>query len=55
MTVTVFTNGQRRHCLPGSIMIDPYTEERNGHLYLVSQNEYNTAVLCDAIVHIQYT
>jgi hypothetical protein len=53
MTITVFTSSQRRNCLPGSIMVDPYTEERNGHLYLVSQNKYQTAVLCDAIVDIQ--
>lgn len=51
-TITVITRLDRKYLLPGSVMVDPYTEDRNGHLYLVSQGEYKTAVLCEAIVNI---
>ncbi len=55
MTMTIITRLDRKYFLPGHDMVDPYTEDRNGHLYLVSQGEYQTAILCDAIVDIQYT
>ena len=53
MTITVVTRLDRKYFLPGHEMVDPYTEDRNGHLYLVSQGEYQTAILCDAIVEIR--
>lgn len=53
MTITVITRLDRKYFFPGTVMIDPYTEERNGHLYLVSEDKYNSAILCDAIVEIQ--
>lgn len=53
MTMTVITRLDRKYFLPGHYMVDPYTEDRNGHLYLVSQGEYQTAILCDAIVDIR--
>ena len=53
MIITVTTRLDRKYLTPGTVMIDPYTEDRNGHLYLVSQNKYQTAILCDAIVDIR--
>ena len=53
MTITVITRLDRKYFLPGHDMVDPYTEDRNGHLYLVSQGKYQTAILCDAIVDIR--
>lgn len=49
MTIYVRTRLDAKYLLPGTIMVDPYTEERHGHLYLVSEG---TAILCDAIVSI---
>jgi hypothetical protein len=51
MTITVTTRLDRKYFFPGTVMVDPYTEERNGHLYLVSEDK--SAILCDAIVDIQ--
>lgn len=53
MTITLHTRLSRKYMLPATTMVDPYTEDRNGHLYLVSQDEYHTAILCDAIVSIE--
>ena len=57
MTISVMTRLDRKYMLPGTIMIDPYTEEKDGHLYLVvdSPAEYCTrhAILCDSIVSIE--
>lgn len=55
MTITVRTRLDRKYMFPGTVMVDPYTEERsyNGFppaLYLVSEG---TAILCDAIVSIE--
>lgn len=52
MTITVTTRLDRKYMFSGTVMTDPYTEDRNGHLYLVSEDEYRTAILCDAIVSI---
>ena len=53
MTITVTTRIDRKYMLAGSVMVDPYTEDRNGYLYLVSQGQYQTAILCDAIDSIE--
>jgi len=52
MTISVLTRLDRKYMLPATVMVDPYTEDRNGYLYLVSEDEYRTAILCDAIVSI---
>lgn len=43
----------RKYLQAPTIMVDPYTEERDGALYLTHDAEYRTAILCDAIVDIQ--
>lgn len=53
MTITVRTRFDSKYMLAGSVMVDPYTEDRDGSLYLVSQGEHQTAILCDAIVSIE--
>ena len=50
-TILVRTRLDRKYMLPGQPMSDPYTEDRNGHLYLVS-GDGTHAVLCEAIVDI---
>lgn len=52
MTITVRTRLDHKYMLAGSVMVDPYSEDRGGFLYLVSQDKYKTAILCDAIVDI---
>lgn len=56
MSILVHTRLDMKYLHPGSLMVDPYTEERDGHLYLVSDNPtphaQRTAILCDAIVSI---
>lgn len=54
MTIAVHTRLTRKYMHPAITMVDPYTEDRNGSLYLVCDNEYNTAILCDAIVSIEF-
>ena len=57
MRIIVRDTLDRKYMHPGSVMIDPYTEEKNGHLYLVSDNPTpycsRHAILCDAIVDIK--
>lgn len=59
-TITVVTRLDRKYFFPGTVMVDPYTEERkggvygDGHLYLVSQCKYKTAILCEAIVDVKF-
>lgn len=53
MTITVRTRLDRKYMLAGTVMTDPYTEDRDGFLYLVSQDEYNTAILTNAIHSIE--
>lgn len=50
MTISVLTRLDRKYMLPATVMVDPYTEERHGSLYLVADG---TAFLCDAIVSIE--
>ena len=49
MTISVFTRLDRKYMLPATTMTNPYTEERNGHLFLV---DCVNAILCDSIVSI---
>lgn len=49
MTITVRTTLDRKYMLAGSVMVDPYTEDRDGTLYLVSQGQYQTAIRIDSI------
>ena len=53
MNLTVRTTLDRKYMLLGTVMTDPYTEDLNGALYLVCDNKYKTAILCDAIVSIE--
>lgn len=54
MIVTVRTTLDRKYMTPGQQMTDPYTEDRDGYLYLVTDTEWgSSAVLCDAIVSIE--
>ena len=53
MNVSVLTRLDRKYMMPAHTLVDPYTEDRNGSLYLVSQDRYSTAILCDAIVSIE--
>jgi hypothetical protein len=54
MTVTVITRLDKKYYHRGTVMKEPYTEERDGHLYLVSEPEtyMRHAILCDAIVDV---
>jgi hypothetical protein len=49
MTISVRTRLDLKYLHPATIMVDPYTEERHGALYLVADG---TAILCDSIVSI---
>ena len=58
MIIHVRDTLDRKYMHPGKQMIDPYTEDRDGHLYLVSETHPNpatkkTGVLCEAIVSIE--
>jgi len=53
MNVSVLTRLDRKYMLPAHTLVDPYTEDRNGSFYLVSQGRHSTAILCDAIVSIE--
>lgn len=53
ITVQVRTTLDKKYFLPGHTMIDPYTGDANGALYLVADNEWGMhSVLIDAIVSI---
>ena len=54
MNITVRTRLDRKYGHAGSTLTDPYTEDRNGHLYLVGADKYGDhAILCEAIVDIE--
>jgi hypothetical protein len=52
MAISVHTRLSRKYMQAPTVVVDPYTEDRGGYLYLVSQDQYRTAILCDAIVDI---
>jgi hypothetical protein len=54
VTVIVTTRLDKKYFHRGTTMNDPYTEERNGNLYLVCDPEpyMRQAILCDAIVDV---
>ena len=54
MTVIVTTRLDKKYFHRGTTMNDPYTEERDGNLYLVCDPEpyMRHAILCDAIVDV---
>jgi len=55
MNITVRTRMDRKYGHAGSTLVDPYTEERNGHLYLVSATQYGShAILCEGIVDVAF-
>ena len=55
MTISVLTTLHRRNLLPAEVMNDPYTEDRNGVLYLVTDHaDGRTAFRCDAIVSVDF-
>ena len=51
--ILVHTRLTRKYMLPAIVMANPYSEDRDGFLYLVSEGEYATALLCDSIVQIE--
>jgi hypothetical protein len=53
MNVSVLTRLDQRYMTPARTLVDPYTEDRNGSFYLVSQDQHSTAILCDSIVSIE--
>ena len=53
MTISLHTRLSRKYGQPATVMVDPYTEDRNGYLYLVCDDKYHTAILCEAIVDIE--
>lgn len=54
MKVRVRNTLDRKYMLPGTVMTDPYTEEKDGSLYLAADSEWGrTWVLCVAIVSTQ--
>ena len=53
MTISILTRLDRKYMHPATVMTDFYSEDRNGAMYLVSNNKYSTAILCDAIVSIE--
>lgn len=53
MKITVQDRLSAKYMLPPTEMVDPFTIERDGFLYLTSDSPYRTAILCDAIVAIE--
>jgi len=58
MKVRVTSQLDRKYFFPGTIMTDPYTEERHGTLYLACDHPEGSVALksfvrCDAIVEIE--
>ena len=53
MIVQIHDRLTRKYAHAPHTMVNPYSEVRNGHLYLVSEDERSMAILCDAIVDIK--
>lgn len=53
MNYNVTTTLDRKYGHAPHLMVDPYTEARNGALYLVSQSKYQTAIRIDGIVDVE--
>ena len=51
--IKIHTRLTRKYMLPAEVMTAPYSEDRDGYLYLVSQGQHQTAILCDSIVSIE--
>ena len=51
MNFLVTSTLDRKYFRPGTLMIDPYTEDRDGHLYLTDASG-KRSILCEAIVDI---
>ena len=49
----VTTTLDRKYGHAPHLMENPYTEERHGCLYLVSQGEFKTAIRLDGIVEVE--
>lgn len=50
--IKVHTRLTRKYLTAPESMVNVYSEDRNGHLYLVN-GDGNLAILCDAIVSIE--
>ena len=50
--IKIHTRLTRKYFFAPEVMTDPYSEDRNGSLYLVN-GDGNLAILCDAIVSIE--
>lgn len=50
--IKIHTRLTRKYMLPAEVMTAPYSEDRDGHLYLVN-GDGNLAILCDSIVSIE--
>ena len=57
MTITVRNTLDKKYMLPGTILVDPYTQDCDGSLYLVGNNPnaemLESAILCSAIVSVE--
>jgi hypothetical protein len=57
MTITVRNTLDKKYMLPGTTLVNPYTEDRDGSLYLVGDNPKSnmleSAILCSAIVSVE--
>ena len=57
MTITVRNTLDKKYMLPGTTLVDPYTEDRDGSLYLVGDNPNTdmseSAILCSAIFSVE--
>ena len=53
MNYNVTTTLDRKYGHAPHFMEDPYTEERYGCLYLVSQGEFKTAIRIDGIYDVE--
>lgn len=52
MTIALRTRLDVKYFFPGSVLTNPYSEERDGALYLVNEDG-KSAFLCDAIASIE--
>ena len=52
MTISLRTNMDARYMMPARVLTNPYSEDRNGHLYLVNEDG-KSAYLCEGIYSIE--
>lgn len=52
MTISLRTRLDAKYFLPATVLTNPYSEDRDGHLYLVNEDG-KSAFLCEAIHSIE--